>query len=41
MVIVMEALVSAIIVMALGAALTGIILTTIDKQKEWKQRNKK
>ena len=41
MVIVMEALVAGIVVMAIGAVLTGIILITMDKQKEWEQRNKK
>ena len=37
----MEGLVSGIVIVAMGAVLTGIILITMDKQKEWEQRNKK
>lgn len=37
----MEGLISGILIIALGVVLTGIILITMDKQKEWEQRNKK
>ena len=37
----MEGLISGILVIALGVVITGIVLTTMDKQKEWEQRNKR
>jgi hypothetical protein len=37
----MEGLISGIAIIVFGVVITGIILITMDKQKEWEQRNKK
>ena len=37
----MEGLISGIAIIAFGVVITGIVLITMDKQKEWEQRNKK